>query len=169
MVLQTESLKSKHNREDFECGQKVLDDYLKKQANQDIKKKLSACFVMTEKDKSVEKVKGYYTLSNTSIARILIPEKFQKKFPKSYKTIPATLLGRLARDKSVIGQGKGEKLLMDALYRSYLASKEMGSFAVVVDPINEKTEKFYEDYGFKKLPDSEKMFIAMKTISQLFS
>lgn len=168
MELQTVSLKSSHNREDFECGQLVLDEYLKKQANQDIKKRLSVCFVITEREESVDKVKGYYTLSNTSISREFIPAEFQSKFPNSYDTIPATLIGRLARDKSVIGQGHGEKLLLDALYRSHLASKELGSFAVVVDPIDEKAEMFYLEYGFKKLPDSGKMFLAMKTIDQLF-
>jgi hypothetical protein len=59
-------------------------------------------------------------------------------------------------------------LLINALYRSYLASKELGSFAVVVDPIDEEAEMFYVAYGFKKLPDSGKLFIAMKTIDQLF-
>lgn len=168
MKFQTESLQSKHYREDFDCGQKALDDYLKKQANQDIRKRLSACFVITENEKSINKVKGYYTLSNTSISRDLIPEKLQKKFPRKYNAIPATLLGRLARDKSVIGQGKGEELLMDALYRSFLASNQLGSFAVVVDPIDENAENFYESYGFKKLPDSGKMFLPMKTVNKLF-
>lgn len=168
MELQTVSLKSSHYRDEFECGQAALDEYLKKQANQDIKKRISACFVITESEKSIDKVKGYYTLSNASISRELIPAHIVKKFPKTYNTIPATLLGRLARDKSVIGTGQGEKLLIDALYRSYLASKEIGSFAVVVDPIDQKAERFYEEYGFKKLPDSGKMFLAMKTIEQLF-
>lgn len=168
MEFQTESLKKTHSREDFECGQIALDEYLKKQANQDIRKKLSACFVILENVETVEKVKGYYTLSNTSINRKHIPESLQKKFPRSYQSIPATLLGRLARDKSVAGRGHGEKLLIDALYRSHLASKELGSFAVVVDPIDEKAEKFYAEYGFKKLPDSGKMFLAMRTVDQLF-
>ncbi len=168
MELQTVSLSSTHYRDDFDCGQLALDEYLKKQANQDIKKRLSACFVFTESEESVDKVKGYYTLSNSSVARELIPTDLQKKFPKTYDTIPATLLGRLARDKSLIGQGQGEKLLIDALYRSHLASKELGSFAVVVDPIDEKAEAFYAGYGFKILPDSGKMFLPMKTIDQLF-
>ena len=168
MELQTVSLESFHSRDDFECGQQILDEYLKKQANQDIKKKLSACFVITENEQSIDKVKGYYTLSNTSISQELIPIELQKKFPRVYDTIPATLLGGLARDKTVIGQGQGEKLLIDALYRSHLASKELGSFAVVVDPIDAKAEVFYAEFGFKKLPDSGKVFLAMKTIDQLF-
>ena len=168
MELQTVSLASSHNRDDFDCGQLVLDEYLKKQVNQDIKKKLSVCFVIVENKQAVERVKGYYTLSNTSISRELIPLELRNKFPKSYESIPATLLGRLARDRSLLGQGKGEKLLIDALYRSHLAAKELGSFAVVVDPIDVKAEAFYLGYGFKKLPDSGKMFLAMKTIDQLF-
>lgn len=168
MELQTVSLNSKHNRENFECGKDSLNDYLKKQANQDIKKKLAACFVITENQFQKEEIKGYYTLSNSSIPRECIPESYQKKFPRSYDTIPATLIGRLARDVSFTGKGIGEFLLMDALYRSFMASKELGSFAVVVDPIDEYAEKFYFTYGFIKLPDSGKMFLPMRTIEQLF-
>ncbi|MBD3637447.1 MAG: GNAT family N-acetyltransferase [Crocinitomicaceae bacterium] len=169
MELQTVSLQKSHFRDEFDCGQEILDDYLKKQANQDVKKKLSACFVISEKINDKDRVQGYYTLSNTGIPRELIPDKFQKKFPTAYKTIPATLLGRLARDKTCKGKGMGERLLVDALFRSYLASEQLGSFAVVVDPIDEMAISFYESYGFKLLPDSGKMFIPMATIKQLFT
>jgi len=54
------------------------------------------------------------------------------------------------------------------LKRSYEISKTIGSFAVIVDPIDQDAENFYEKYGFIKLPDSGKMFLPMKTISQLF-
>lgn len=168
MELQTVSLQKSHFRADFDCGQALLDDYLKTQVNQDIKRKLAACFVTSEVQNNQEYVKGYYTLSNTAISRELIPEMFQKKFPKTYKSIPATLLGRLARDKSCQGTGMGEKLLIDALFRSYLASEQIGSFAVVVDPIDEIASAFYASYGFKLLPDSGKMFLPMGTIKQLF-
>lgn len=40
--------------------------------------------------------------------------------------------------------------------------------AVVVEPINENAIKFYSKYGFMLLPDSGKMFLSMKAISQLF-
>ena len=57
---------------------------------------------------------------------------------------------------------------MDALHRSYTASEIIGSFAVVVDPLDEEAENFYAKYGFIKLPDSGKMLIAMQTIVKLF-
>lgn len=168
MELQTVILQNFHFRNDFECGHEILDDYLKKQVNQDVKKKLAVCFVISEFQNHQERVKGYYTLSNTGLSRELIPDIYQKKFPKSYKSIPATLLGRLARDMSSRGTGMGEKLLIDALFRSYLASEQIGSFAVIVDPIDENANVFYESYGFKLLPDSGKMFLPMGTIKQLF-
>lgn len=62
----------------------------------------------------------------------------------------------------------GRLLLIDALKRSYENAKEIGSFAVVVDPIDDKAERFYTTYGFIKLPDSGKMFMAMKTLDFLF-
>ncbi len=169
MSLQTENLKSSHYREDFYSGKELLDNYIKKQVNQDIKKKLSVCFVITENEDKKEKVKGYYTLSNSGVSREMIPGNYQKKFPKSYKTIPVTLLGRLARDRQYNVKRAGEFLLMDALYKCHLAAKEIASFAVVVDPIDEEAESFYEKYGFMFLPDSKKMFLSMKTIDQLFS
>lgn len=71
----------------------MLDDYLHKQANQDIKRKLSACFVLN--DIETDLLKGYYTLAYNSLARELIPEEFQKKLPISYKSIPTTLVKSL--------------------------------------------------------------------------
>jgi hypothetical protein len=47
-------------------------------------------------------------------------------------------------------------------------AKEIGSFAVVVDPIDREAELFYGKYDFIKLPDSEKMFIAIRTLKELF-
>lgn len=163
----SEPLNSAHKKADFSCGKEMLDNYLHKQANQDIKRKLSACFVI--KEEQTELIKGYYTLSNNSIPLKDIPDNIRKKLPRSYTTIPTTLLGRLAIDNNFQGQGIGKLILIDALKRSFELSKIIGSFAVVVDPIDEEAERFYDKYGFIKLPDSGKMFLPMKTIGQLFS
>lgn len=161
-----EVLDKKHNKNEFDCGKELLNNYLKNQAGQDIKRKISACFVLSESDTNL--IQGYYTLSNNSIPLSDFSEKSQKKLPKSYTSIPTTLLGRLAIDIKSQGKGIGKILLIDALKRSYEIAKEIGSFAVVVDPIDEEAEKFYQKYGFIKLPDSEKMFIAMNTLKLLF-
>jgi len=147
----TENLNTTHNKEKFSCGKDLLDIYIKKQATQDIKRKLAACFVLKEKETNY--IKGYYTLSNSSI---------------HFDNLPLTLIGRLAVDKIYQGQGIGKILLVDALRRSYELSKQIGSFAVIVDPLDKDAELFYLKYGFIKLPDSGKMFLTMKTIDQLF-
>ena len=162
----TESLKSNHNKQKFCCGNSVLDSYLQRQAGQDVKRKLAVCFVLL--DKTIHSIKGYYTLSNNSIALELVPDNFRRKLPTSYKSIPTTLLGRLAVDNNHKGQGLGKLLLIDALKRCFLISKSIGSYAVIVDPLDKEAESFYFKYGFIKLPDSGKMFLPMETIGQLF-
>lgn len=161
-----ELLNKRHNRSSFDCGKDLLNNYLKYRAGQDVKRKLSACFVLSEGDTNI--VQGYYTLSNSSIPLNAFPEKIQKKLPDSYVSIPTTLLGRLAIDKKYQGKGLGKILLLYALKRSFEISKEIGSFAVVVDPIDKGAELFYETFDFIKLPDSEKMIIASKTLKDLF-
>ncbi len=162
----TVSLNSSHRKKEFSCGKEMLDNYLHKQANQDIKRKLSACFVLI--DKETDLLQGYYTLANNSIPQNLIPAEFQKKLPKSYTSIPTTLLGRLAIDNRFQSKGVGKLLLIDALKRSYVISKSIGSFAVIVDPLDKDAENFYAKYGFIRLPDSGKMFLPMNTIKTLF-
>ena len=164
--IMTELLDKKHFRKDFDCGKELLNNYLKNQAWQDIKRKLSVCFVLAEKETNC--IQGYYTLSNNSIPLGSFPEPIKKKLPGSYHYIPTTLLGRLAVDKAYQGKGMGKILLIDALKRSYEISKEIGSYAVVVDPIDREAEMFYKKYDFIGLPDSKKMFIATKTLQELF-
>ncbi len=139
---------------------------LKTQANQDVKRKLPACFVLAVNETAIQ---GYYTLSSSSIPLEHFPYHIQKKFLKSYKSIPATLLGRLAVDKKHQNKGIGRILLIDALKKSFKISHEIGSFAVVVDPIDEFAEAFYEKFDFIPLADSKKMFISIGILKELFS
>lgn len=164
MSFKTHILDRKHHRNGFSCEQPSLTVYLKEQVSQDIRKKLALCFVtLDERDN----VTGYYTLSNASISRDIVPMEVQKKL--GYKDIPVTLLGRLARDEQFAGQGLGEFLLLDAMHRSVSASRgQSASFALVTDPIDAHAEKFYAKYGFRKLEGSQRMFIPMKTIEGLF-
>lgn len=161
-----ELLKKIHNKNNFDCGNELLNNYLKMQAGQDIRRKLCACFVLP--DKETNNIIGFYTLSNNSIPLSSFSKDIQKTLPHTYSSIPATLLGRLAIDKKFQNKGIGKILLIDALKRSYEASKEIGSFAVVVDPIDKQAEEFYSKYGFIQIPDSGKMFIAIQTLKDLF-
>jgi GNAT superfamily N-acetyltransferase len=164
MSIKIEPLNSALNKKDFSCGKAMLDDYFHFQASQDLKRKLCVVFVMIEDTT----IKGYYTLSNASVPAEFMPEQIKKKMPRSYKTLPVTLLGRLAIDEKFKGQGLGGVILLDALKRCYtIASKSLGSIGVVVDPLDTDAAKFYDKFGFVLLPDSGKMFLPMTDIAQL--
>ncbi len=164
MQLNTVPLHSSHKKTAFKCGISLLDNYLHKQAKQDVKRKLAACFVLINEGKEII---GYYTLSNLSVVQQNIPEVYAKKYPSSYTKLPVTLLGRLAVDERYKGKGMGQYLLIDALLRSFAASASIGSIAVVTDPINESARSFYTKFGFISLINSNRMFLPMKTIEQL--
>lgn len=154
------------DRKSFCCGKTSLDHYLHEQVGQDIRRKLSVCFILAGND---NRIKAYYTLSNGSIPLEGLPEEYRMKYPKSYAHLPVTLLGRFAVDQKFQGQGIGKMLLIDALKRSHEASmKSVGSIAVIVDVLDSEAEKFYQKFGFIRLPDSAKMFLSMKTIGRLF-
>jgi GNAT superfamily N-acetyltransferase len=165
MSVKIGPLNSSLNKRDFSCGKEMLDNYIRFQASQDIKRKLCVVFALFEDTT----IKGYYTLSNASVATIFVPEDIKKKMPKSYEALPVTLLGRLAIDKKFKGQGLGGILLIDALKRSYdIASNSLGSIGVVVDPLDDDAVAFYQKFGFISLPDSGKMFLPMSDIGKLW-
>lgn len=157
-MFHTNLLNSGHKRKEFRCEEPSLENYLRNQAGQDLKRQLAACYIL---EGTAGSIKGYYTLSADCIERSLVPMEFHKKMP--YQTLPVTLLGRLARDVAFKGQGLGEILLADALKRAYFSTTSIGSCAVVTDPINESTIRFYRSFGFITLK-SGRMFIPMETI-----
>ena len=163
MALQTEPLAPTFNQADFTCGKDPLDNYLKTQAKQDIKNRLATTFILPDGKNII----GYYSLSASSIPREFIPEEITRKLGR-YPNFPVTLLGRLAVANKYKGQGLGKVLLIDALIRSFLVSKTVASFAVVVDPLDQDAVSFYERHEFIAL-ENGKMFMSMKTIEQLVS
>jgi GNAT superfamily N-acetyltransferase len=82
-----------------------------------------------------------------------------KSLPRGYDGYPAILLGRLALTDAVVGQGFGGMLMSDALEKAVLYSDQIGTRAIVVDPIDEDAASFYEKYMFNHLIDSERMIL----------
>ena len=170
-----EPLAKHHNREDFSCGNEELDCYFKIVASQNRKRNITVPYVIVNLKNS--QIIGYYTLSMTSIYLGELPNSIAKKLPK-YPLIGVTLIGRLAVDKNYKGMGWGKLLVMDALYKSLEASKQVASFAVVVlkdtashiDAIDEQAVKFYQRFDFQTFPEQPlKLFRTMKNIAQAFA
>ena len=116
------------------------------------------------------RITGFYTLSACSIDANDLSSGLVKqlKFPR-YPNLPATLVGRLARDLSFRGQRIGELLLVNALERALLASEQVASIAVVVDAKDEKAIEFYRRFGLIRFPETEdQLFLPMRTVQTLF-
>jgi GNAT superfamily N-acetyltransferase len=152
-----------HNKTGFQCGVEALDRYLKKQARQDIKRRISRVFAATKLD-NPNTVIGYYTLSTLSIELNQLPEKLARKLPKH--PVPAALIGRLAVSNAAQGQGVGKMLLADAIKRTLAVSDQIAIYAMVVDAIHNNVKGFYEQFGFTCIGDnSPRLFLPLKSIN----
>ena len=153
------------DRSGFACAIGELDDYLKRQVSQDVKRNAAACFILHEAGST--EIRGYYTLSAHSLALETLPEALQKMLPR-YSQVPATLLGRLAIARQWQGKGLGELLLLDALRRAWENREVIGSWAVVVDTINEEAERFYRHFNFRTGGMAAgRLFLSMGEIGKL--
>jgi len=158
-------LEKKHDKHEFNCGIDPLNQYLKTQASQDVKKNVAVTYVLTTT--TSEKILGYYTLSSMGIFPGELPDELIRRLPR-YPVLPGILLGRLAIDNNCQGIGMGQYLLIDALKRSFQVSNQIGIVAVIVDAKNDKAVKFYEHFGFIKLPEKgHRLFLPISTIQKL--
>jgi predicted GNAT family N-acyltransferase len=159
-----EPLQERHDRVSFSSGVAPLDHYLQKQARQDLTKRVAAVFVATPDGK---RIAGFYTLSATTLDFSDLPPDTTKKLPR-YPRLPATLLGRLAVSVDFRGQGLGEILVMDALKRSLVVTRQVASMAVVVDAKDDQAVNFYLHHGFMALPSQpRRLFYLMNAIARL--
>lgn len=156
----------KFQKETFDCGYPVLNDYLKKYARQNHNKGIAKAFVALEASGSL-KIDGYYTVNASVIEYKSIPESMNRGIP-AYP-VPAMLIGKLAVDNSVKGQGLGGKLLADALLRAVRASQEIAIYAVRVDAIDNQARQFYLKHEFISFTDNPlSLFLPMESILRTF-
>ena len=162
----TELFDSKqHQIKDFQCGIDELDRYIKERAGQESRKNITTVYVMPEKIS--HRIIGYYTLCSCSIELKDISDNIKKKLPR-YEALPAALIGRFAVDIHFQGKRMGERMLIDALARSYFLSQQIAIFAILVEAKDESIRSFYEKYGF--IPFLEhplKLYLPMGTIKKL--
>jgi predicted GNAT family N-acyltransferase len=160
-----EPLGRQHQRDDFQCGHDALDRYLRQQARQEADKHVAAPFVLVQGDDPA--VLGYYTLSASSISTADVAPEMASKLPR-YPQLPVTLIGRLAVDNRLKGQGRGAFLLIDALRRSFEHAVSVAAVAIVVDAKDEGAAAFYRHFRFLALQkDPRRLYLPMKTVAQL--
>ncbi|MBN8510941.1 MAG: GNAT family N-acetyltransferase [Burkholderiales bacterium] len=133
-----------HAREAFRCGVEALDRYFARQAGQDVRRRVSACYVAVESGSG--KVAGYYTLAAGGVPLTDLPAELAKRLPR-YPSVPVARVGRLAVDRGFHGRKLGSALLADAALRA--ARSEVSVFALIVDAKDDAAVAFYRHHGFE--------------------
>ena len=156
-------LDSTHDRNAFDSGSAPLNRYLREQVTQDVRRRVTACFVALNAD---HQIAGYYTLASASVLLTDLPTATAKKLPR-YPTVPAVRMGRLAIDHHFQGQGLGGALLADALQRA--ARAEIAAYALLVDAKDIHAAAFYQHHGLLALPDVPlTLFLPLATVQRLY-
>ena len=154
-----------HDRAAFDCGVPALDRYIREQAGQDIRRRVSNCFVAV--DQATLAIAGYYTLAASSIPVLDLPAAETKKLPR-YPVLPAVLIGRLAVDSRYRGQHLGSALVADALHRAVHADAAV--FTMLVDAKDESAAAFYRHFGFIPLESRPmSLFLPIATALKLMA
>lgn len=161
MNFKFETLEKSHNRKAFSCGEALLDRYFYEQVTQDIKRRVTSCFVAVQDDV----IAGFYTLASASIPMIELPEDLARRLPR-YPVLPAIRIGRLAVDLEFQKQGVGSMLLIDAMHRALRA--EAANYSVLVDAKNELAVAFYKHHGFISFASKKNvLFLPLATAKNL--
>jgi GNAT superfamily N-acetyltransferase len=135
-----------HELSAFDCGEPVLNEWLKRRAFANQVTGASRTFVIAGNH---NQVLAYYALSAGAVAHADANGSVRRNMPDP---IPVMVLGRLAVDRSCQGQQVGSALLKDALLRTISVAENVGIRALLVHAINDAAKHFYIGRGFLASP-----------------
>ncbi len=135
-----------HRLDDFESGEAVLDEWLKRRALANQFSGASRTFVVADTD---DQVYGYYAMAAGAVSHQVANGQVRRNMPDP---IPVIVLARLAVDRRGQGIKLGASLLQDAVNRAVSVSQNAGIRAVLVHALHDRAKAFYEHYGFQASP-----------------
>lgn len=135
-----------HRLDAFSCGERSLDDWLKRRALPNQLSGASRTFVVCDEQ---GQVMGYYALAAGSVSHALVPGSIRRAMPDP---IPVLVLGRLAVDSRAQGISLGASLLHDAVRRTLAVAENAGVRALLVHALSESAKAFYLYHGFRISP-----------------
>jgi len=145
MIGAPEPLAPYHDLEPFACGVASLDQWLKRRALKNQGAGASRTFVAGQG----HRVLAYYALASSAVTVDMASGRFRRNMPDP---IPVVVLGRLAVDQSLHGQGIGRALVRDACLRIVHAADAIGIRGVLVHALSDEARAFYERIGFERSP-----------------
>lgn len=154
---------SLHNARPFACGEPGLDAWLQKKATEAARARVAQTFAWVDDGPEPDLVVAYYALSAHAIPRVEAPSRIGRGVPDP---VPAALIGKLALDQRLHGQGLGEVLLVDALQRIADASTQGPAVrAILVDAATDAGRRLYARFGFVPSPNRpDRMLIRTETV-----
>jgi N-acetylglutamate synthase-like GNAT family acetyltransferase len=138
-----QALTNSHVLDQFDCGEVVLDDWLKRRAMTNQLSGASRTFVVADQD---GRVYGYYAMAAGAVSHQMATRSVRQNMPDP---VPVMVLARLAVDTGAQGNAIGASLLQDAVNRAVAVSQNAGVKAVLVHALHDRAKRFYEHYGFK--------------------
>ena len=157
-----EVLSKSHHRDDFDCGNAVLNHFLQKIARQHNEKGLSKTFVLIDTAHPNDII-AYMSMVVCEMLAQDIPHQWVNKYPRR---IPAAKLVELAVTKDKQRKGFGAILLVDAMQKTLHVSHTMGIAGLFVDAKDEAAKKYYHQFGFIALPDQlDNLFLPLSIIA----
>ncbi len=146
-----EPIHKTHDREAFDCGEKALNDFLRRYARKSHELGGAKTFLAID-NAETEAILGYYSVAPASIEYTRTPETVRRGLARY--DVPGFRLARLAVDRRFQGQGLGGQLLLAAGRRCLLASAEVGGVVLLIDAKNERVAGWYASYGAVSLLDA---------------
>jgi GNAT superfamily N-acetyltransferase len=143
-----ESLSPNHELAGFDCGEELMNIWLKDKALEADRRNTARTFVLVEDNT----VLAYYALTAGSVRSSGIPAELGD-MPQH--PIPVFLLARLVVEKSLQGQGIGKALVKDAVMRSIVANRHVAGVCLMIEALNDRVRRFYLDLGFLPSPRRE--------------
>ena len=140
-----------HNRDAFDCGEDVLNDFLRRYARKSHELGGAKTFLAIS-DTDNTTILGFYSLSPAAVAYARTPEILRRGLARH--DVPGFRLGRLAVDQRVQGQGLGAHLLLAAGKRCLRAATEVGGVALVIDAKSPRVATWYASHGAVPLLDA---------------
>lgn len=142
----------------FDCGELSLNDWLRRRALANQVSGASRTFVVCRDGFVV----AYYALAAGAVATASAPGRVRRNMPDP---IPMAVLGRLAIDRTLQGQGVGRALLRDAVLRVVQAADALAIRGILVQAISEDARRFYIACGF--VPSPGDPMLLMVTLSDV--
>jgi GNAT superfamily N-acetyltransferase len=160
--------RARHQRESFDCGEPVLNVFLRQYAARQKDKGISQTFVMVDDAHDVPRpVIGYFTIRPYEIDRDRLPQHLRAGYTNR---IGAYLLQKLAVANDQQKRGIGTILISDILRRVMGLIDQGAGVGLFVDAKREEVVSFYTELGFTRLaPDSLELYMPKKTIEEFLS